>query len=173
MNKILAQKIGALAEAINKDPNNANVSFAARSYLVDNVLANVSIRKFNFNVDEPKELGGTDIAPNPVELVLAALASCQEIAFSAFAAYLGIELDQVKVHVKGNLDLRGFLAIKDSVSPGFQNIEYETIISSSEPEEKIKNLIEIVEKHCPVLDTLIRPISVTGNVKIKKSVAAA
>jgi len=108
-----------------------------------------------------------------VELVLAALASCQEIAFSAFAAHLGIKLDQVKVNVKGNLDLHGFLALKDSVYPGFKNIEYETVINSNEPEGKIKNLIEIVEKHCPVLDTLVRPVSVTGKVEIKKSVAAA
>jgi len=51
MNKILANKITDLAEAINKDPENAKVTFSVRSHLVDNVLANVSIRKFNFNVD--------------------------------------------------------------------------------------------------------------------------
>lgn len=173
MNKVLANKINGLAEAINKDAENGKVTFSARSHLVDNVLANVSIRKFNFNVDEPKELGGTNIAPNPVELVLAALASCQEIAFAAFAAHLGLELEQVKVNVKGNLDLRGFLALDDSVFPGFQNIEYETTISSNEPEEKIKELIEIVQKHCPVLDTLVRPVSVTGKVEIKQSTVAA
>ncbi len=173
MNKILANKINALAEAITDDAENAKVAFSVRSHLVDNVLANVSIRKFNFNVDEPKELGGTDIAPNPVELVLAALASCQEIAFSAFAAHLGIEIEHVKVNVKGNLDLRGFLAIEDSVFPGFQYIEYETVITSNEPGEIIENLVEIVGKHCPVLDTLVRPVSVKGNVKIKKSTVAA
>jgi len=141
MNKVLANKISALAEAINKDAENGKVTFSARSHLVDNVLA--------------------------------ALASCQEIAFAAFAAHLGLELEQVKVNVKGNLDLRGFLALDNSVFPGFQNIEYETTISSNEPEEKIKDLIEIVQKHCPVLDTLVRPVSVTGKVEIKRATVAA
>lgn len=55
MNDLLAQKIKYLTEAINNNTENAKATFAAKSYLVDNVPANVSIGKFNFNVDVPKE----------------------------------------------------------------------------------------------------------------------
>lgn len=173
MSDILGKKIHNTVEAIKENKAPSNVTFTAKSHLVDKLLTNVTVRKFNFNVDEPKELGGTDIAPNPVELVLASLATCQEIAYAAFAAYLGIKLEEVNVKVNGGLDLRGFFAIDENVVPGFQSIEYETEIKSVEPKEKIEQLVALVESHCPVLDTLQRPIKINGKVNIKKSAAAA
>ncbi len=173
MSNTLANKINSLAENIKGNPDNSIATFSIKSHLVDNLLTNVTVRKFNFNVDEPKELGGSDIAPNPVELVLAALATCQEITIAAFASQLNIKVDEVKVNVKGNLDLRGFLGIDDSVNPGYQQIEYETIIHSPEPEDKIQQLLKLVETHCPVLDTLKRPINVTGKLSFKQTTAAA
>jgi OsmC-like protein len=52
-------------------------------------------------------LGGTDAGPNPVELVLAALATCQEITYRAYATALGIPLESVSVRLEGLLDLIG------------------------------------------------------------------
>ena len=173
MSDILGKKIRETVEAIKENRAPANITFSAKSHLVDKLLTNVTVRKFNFNSDEPKELGGTDIAPNPVEFVLASLAACQEIALSAFAAYLGLKLESVNIKVNGSLDLRGFFAIDDGVAPGFESIEYETEIISNEPKEKIEQLVAIVESHCPVLDTLQRPVKITGRVNIKQSAAAA
>lgn len=160
-------------ESFKNNPQSAKVIFRAQTYLVNGVLTNATIRKFNLNVDEPKELGGTDIAPNPVELLLAALGTCQEIVYSAYAAILGIELDSVSVDVKGELDLQGLFALGENINPGFQNIEYTTEIISPESREKLDNLVALVESHCPVLDTLTRSINVKGRVKINGNSKAA
>ena len=96
---------------------------------------------------------------------MAALGGCQEIVYRAFAAVLGIEIDSIEVHAKGHLDLHGFLGLAD-VPAGFTNISFTTRIVSSASPESIRQLAALVEKHCPVQDTLARPIPDSGKVEL-------
>ncbi|MDH5806029.1 MAG: OsmC family protein, partial [Gemmatimonadota bacterium] len=47
--------------------------------------------------DEPLTKGGTDIGPNPYDLLLGSLAACTCITMSLYAQHKGIELDSVTV----------------------------------------------------------------------------
>lgn len=85
---------------------------------------------------------------------------------------MGIKLDEVKVNLKGSLDLKGLFGMDPTVPPGYQKISYETILTSSAPEAELRKLIEAVESHCPVLDTLVRPIEVSGKVMINGAAVA-
>ena len=69
------------------------------------------MRQHTLVVDEPEALGGADTGPNPVEIVLAALGTCQEITYRAYATALGIPLERVSVVLDGEVDLRGFLGV--------------------------------------------------------------
>jgi len=117
-------------------------------------------------IDEPPILGGTDKGANPVELLLAALGTCQEIMYGAYASVMGVKLDQVKVEVKGYLDLRGLFGMDPSIPSGYSKIQYKTTIKSPADEATLKNLVATVEGHCPVLDTLTRAVEVTGEVVV-------
>jgi uncharacterized OsmC-like protein len=117
-------------------------------------------------VDEPPELGGHDAGMNPVELLLVSLGTCQEIVYSLAANLMGIELDSVSVDVKGDLDVRGFLGIDNSVPPGYQQITFQANLETSADPKALQELIRFVEAHCPTLDTLKRPVQVTGNVAV-------
>ena len=63
--------------------------------------------------DEPKLLAGADTAPNPVELVLAAVGSCLAVGYTAAAAAQGIVLRSLEIEVEGDLDLQVFLGITE------------------------------------------------------------
>ena len=63
-------------------------------------------------MDEPKSFGGKDEGPSPVELILAALATCQEITYKAFATAAGINIESVSVNLKGELRSSGFFSFK-------------------------------------------------------------
>lgn len=161
-------------EAITKNPKCSKAVFRASTELVEDVRCSVAVREFEpMTVDEPAELGGTNQAANPVELVLGALGTCQEIMYAAYASVMGIKLDSVKVDVKGYLDLKGLFAMDETVPAGFTKICYETTLESPADKETLEKLVAVVESHCPVLDTLKRPVEVAGSVSINGSVPAA
>jgi putative redox protein len=152
---------GATQEALRQAPDQAQVSFEATTQLGKGLRSAASIRQFNVAIDEPESLGGTDTAPNPVELVLAALGSCQEISYRLYADALGIPLRKASVKVRGDIDLRGFFAVDPSIRPGFLNIEAVVTLDSPAPEADLIRLKEAVDRHCPVLDILRSPVPVT------------
>jgi uncharacterized OsmC-like protein len=112
-----------------------------------------TIRNHSFEIDEPKELGGTDKGPNPVELVLAALGSCQAIILKFYAQKLGVDIKSVETTVDGDIDLGGFFGVPN-IRPGFQNVKAITKLKAEGDPDKIKELLKIAEERCPVLDIL-------------------
>ncbi|MBZ0155200.1 MAG: OsmC family protein [Alphaproteobacteria bacterium] len=163
----LKEALGKTIEAITKNPVCANAVFRAQTELCDGVCCSIKVRDFEtVLVDEPAELGGTNKAMNPVEMVLGALGTCQEIMYAAYAAVMGIPLTKVKVDIKGHIDLRGLFAMDDTAFPGFKKITYETSIESPADRETLQKLVDMVESHCPVYDTLVRPVEVKGEVTI-------
>lgn len=150
-------------EGIQANPKISTVFFKASTKWEEDVRCSATVRDFApMIIDEPPELGGQNAGPNPVEVVLVALGTCQEIMYSAYASVMGIELKSVKVDLKGKLDLKGLFGLDKSVPAGYTSISFVANIESSADEESICKLIETVESHCPVMDTLIRPMSISG-----------
>jgi putative redox protein len=145
---------------LRADPANATAVFSVDSRQVENLRSEARIRQFTLTVDEPPTLGGSDAGPNPVELILAALATCQEITYRAYATALGVPLDSVSVKLEGVLDLRGFFAVDERVRAGFTGVRGIVTLTSSASKEELAELKEVVDAHCPVLDILRAPVPV-------------
>ena len=143
----------------------ARAIFKAQVQLDGGTQCSAFVRKFPaLLVDEPPDMGGNDAGMNPVELLLTSLGACQGIVYSLYAHMMGIELDSVIVELKGQLDVRGVFGVDLSVPPGYQTITFETRITSQEDAATIEELVRMVEARCPTLDTLKRPVDVTGKV---------
>ena len=127
---------------------------------MENLRSEAQLRQFSLTVDEPPSLGGSDAGPNPVELVLAALATCQEITYRAYATALGVPLESVSVKLEGVLDLRGFFAVDDRVRSGFTGVQGTVTLKSLATQEELAKLKAVVDAHCPVLDILRAPVPV-------------
>lgn len=128
-------------------------TFKAVSKLQEGMKVECSTRGHKIVLDEPKQLGGTDEGMNPVEATLCALGACQAIVARCFARAKGVNLQEYRVELEGDLDTDGFLG-KSDVRPGMQNIRARVYIKSDSPEEKLKEFVEFVEKTCPVGDTI-------------------
>lgn len=163
----LKNTLMATIQNIQGNSDGAKVVFRAETRLEEAVRCTAQVRNFPaMTVDEPPELGGGDSAPNPVELLLVALGTCQEIMYSAYASVMGVPLNGVKVNLRGYLDLRGLFGMSGDVPAGYQKVIFETELDSPADPESIAKLVEAVESHCPVLDTLVRPILVSGSVTL-------
>lgn len=67
--------------------------------LGDRYQTSVTARTHTFTADEPADVGGTDTAPSPVELLMGSLASCTAITLRMYAQRKQWPLEGVEVHV--------------------------------------------------------------------------
>ena len=119
-------------------------------------------RSHTIRMDEPSALGGTDTAPNMVEVVLGAYGCCLTTGYVMNAAQRGIKLEGVEVSLKGDLDLRGFFGLSDKVPPGYTDVRVEVKINApGATPQQVKDLHDHVEKTSPVGCILCRPLKVT------------
>lgn len=152
-------------KGVKKMTKNNITKFEAKLSIEEGLHVSSKIRTHSLQIDEPRELGGTDKGPNPVELVLAALGGCQAIILRLYGEKLGLKVKSVESIVEGNLDLGGFLGVP-GVRPGFQNVKAITKVKVEGDPDKIKELLKIAEERCPVLDILKNGVPV--EVKIKQ-----
>ncbi|WP_174734386.1 OsmC family protein [Mesobacillus harenae] len=137
-------------------------TFKASAHLQEGVQVIARSRNFEFIIDEPQSLGGTDTGMNPVEAVLAALGACQAIVARVYAKKFDIQFDDLWVEVEGDLDTDGFMNISD-VRRGYSEIRYNIHIATDASREQVSKFIEFIENTCPVGDTIANPVSLKLN----------
>jgi uncharacterized OsmC-like protein len=153
--------IDATAAATSDDAAKASVVFHAAGSGDSGVATDIQIRTHEVQVDEPPALGGVDSAPNPVETALAGLLSCQVVTYRFWAAKLDIPLDDVRVETEGDLDVRGFLGLRDGVRPGLGAVRVKVRLTGPASPEQYRELHAAVDEHCPVLDLFTNPTPVS------------
>ena len=121
-------------------------------------------KPFTLEADEPAVLLGKDLAANPVEYLLHALASCLTTSMVYHAAARGIQIDQVESSFEGDLDLHGFLDLNPRVRKGYQGIRVRFKIRANVPDEQLEEIIQLGTGHSPVFDSLTNgvPVSVAA-----------
>jgi uncharacterized OsmC-like protein len=101
-------------------------------------------------------VGGSGDVPCSGDLLMGALAACQEVTLRMVASAMGIELEAVEVEVSGDADLRGTLAMARDVPVGVTGITCSTRVrvkDGTNP-ERARRLLENAERYCVVLNTL-------------------
>lgn len=140
----------------------ANSTFRAEARLQQGVRVSVNSREFSFTLDEPEDLGGSNQGMAPVEALLGTLGACQAIVARIYADQFNVVLDDFRVELSGELDFDGLFG-KAPVRPGFSAIRYDFHISSPSPKVRIYALIEHLLEHCPIGDSLAKPVPLQLN----------
>ncbi|AKS37257.1 osmotically inducible protein C [Anoxybacillus gonensis] len=117
--------------------------------------------KHEFVIDEAKQMGGQDLGANPLQMLLGALAACENVTARVVAREMNFDLQDMTFTVKGQFDPRGFMG-DPSVRPYFDNVSVEVAVKTNESEERIMQLKEKVEARCPVY-TLFKAAGVQMN----------
>lgn len=119
-----------------------------------------------FGID--RHIGGRQDAPNPGDLLCAALAACQDGAIRMIANLLGVQLSELQVEVSGELDVRGTLAADPEVRVGFDMLECEVHLRAIEGTDphRLDALITAAERFCVNLDTLRGGTEVTTRTRL-------
>jgi len=121
-------------------------------------------KPFVLEADEPAILLGKDMAANPVEYLLHALASCLTTSMVYHAAARGIQVEEIESSFEGDIDLHGFLELDKNVRQGFQSIRVNFKIKADVPDDQLQEIVKLGSSHSPVFDSLTNgvPVSVTA-----------
>ena len=119
-------------------------------------------RSFTIVADEPHELLGTNAAPNPQELLMSAVNACMVVGYVAQASVRGIALDACRIETEGELDLRGFLGVDESVPAGYRRISYTVFLEGDGSREQYEEIHQAVMATSPNYFNMAQPIQMVG-----------
>jgi uncharacterized OsmC-like protein len=111
---------------------------------------------FEVENGEPDVLLGEDKAPNPVEWLLHALIGCLTTTLAYHAASRGIEIEDIRSSLEGDLDLQGFLGLSDKVRKGYSNIRVRMDVKTKASPTELKALAQM----SPVFEMVSRSVPV-------------
>ncbi|HKJ46677.1 MAG TPA: OsmC family protein [Balneolales bacterium] len=107
-------------------------------------------------------LGGYHDAPNPGDLLCAALASCLDSTIRIIAERLRIRLTFLEVDITADVDLRGTLLVDRDVPVGFQKMRCKVNLEAEDGTDPklIQRLLKASEHSCVNMQTLLSGISI-------------
>jgi uncharacterized OsmC-like protein len=179
-NGVDVERLVATIGAVESDPNLASFTFRARSAWDSGGRNKGEIQEFDhagtrttdrptpFQLigDEPPVLLGTNAGPNAVELVLQALAFCYGVGFIYNAAAKGIDIEELRYEIEGDLDLHRFLGLAGPRA-GFSTIRARSWVrSSNATAAQLEELCQYVQDTSPVRDILANPVPVSTDLVV-------
>jgi uncharacterized OsmC-like protein len=178
LNGINTSALRGVIEAISQDPSKGMTRWQAatrwtggarsETRVTSGVIGGQRIVKnFSIHVDEPLELCGTNLHPNPQETLLAALNACMTMGYVAQCSLEGIELEDLRIETEGEIDLRGFLGINPSVKPGYDQVRYTVHIKGSGTPEQFEAIHRTVMTTSPNYFNLRNPIPLLSRLVIE------
>jgi uncharacterized OsmC-like protein len=163
LNGVDVQALKETIAYLGDNPDKALFKFRARNRWIDGNRNETSIDEFFalgenqerakthvVKVDQPALILGQDTAPNPVELLLAALSSCITSTVVLHGGADGVAIDELSSEIEGSMNLEGYMGIDPNVRSGYNEIVLKLKARSSADGDR---LMELVSKS-PVLDVL-------------------
>lgn len=122
---------------------------------------NKLVRDFEFEVDEPSQLGGINCAPNPQEYLLTGVVSCIAVTFMAGVTSNKLAIDSLKMQLKGELNLAGFLGLDNqNKHAGFQTLELLITVKGEGDKELYQATIDQVKKYSPNFNNMENEVKI-------------
>lgn len=176
-NSISAAGLSELAHEVRDEPLQGQVGYGVTVEWLSGTRAQVRTlpmvmgdrtlaRDFQWMVDEPRQLGGTNHAPNPQEYLLSAFGSCVMVAYLVGATVLGIQLSLLEIEVRSELDLAGFLATDAEVPVHVRAIRYTIRVAGNGTPAQLEQLRSAAEAHSPNAMSLATGVPVHGSVEV-------
>ena len=111
---------------------------------------------FTLEADEPAIAAGLNCAPNAMEFLLHALATCLTGTLVNHAAVRGIEIEAIESSYSGDMDVRGLFGLAEDVRKGFDKVSVTMRVKSDADADVLTELA----LYSPVYDVISRSLPV-------------
>ncbi|MHB1605569.1 MAG: OsmC family protein [Leptospirales bacterium] len=107
-------------------------------------------------MDNPEAMGGTGLAPGPLQYCLFGMASCFSGTFMMVAAQEGVRIDRLTIKVENTVDMTRPLGITQN--PLTDGVKITMTVKSSASKEVLDRLERSSSRQCPAVYCLTNPI---------------
>lgn len=153
-----------LKERYRDDPDAALITLTADGALGEGVTCSVQTGRALAVAGLHPATGGDGLSLCSGDMLLEALAACAGVTLGAVATALDITVTAGTVHVEGDLDFRGTLAVSKEVPVGFRAIRLRFDLETDADAGQLDTLLRLTERYCVVLQTLRQPPEVSCSV---------
>jgi uncharacterized OsmC-like protein len=143
-----------LKERYREDPAAAVVTLTADGAVGEAITCSVRTGGALARAGLHPATGGDGLSLCSGDMLLEALAACAGVTLSSVATALEVPLRAAQVHVEGDLDFRGTLAVSKEAPVGFREIRVRFDLDTDAPAELVDKLLALTERYCVVLQTL-------------------
>ena len=179
INGLNTEKLMDIVEAVKQNWETGKTVWTASARWLGGFQVETESRGFKLLADEPELLAGTNIAANPVELVLQAYGACLAIGYAMNAAVRGITIHDLRIDVEGELDLPGFLGLEPPETthmdklPGYKSVIVRVKMRADADRKTLKELHDHVVRTSPVGVTISRPVNIETEFEALQKLSAA
>ena len=147
------QWLKSLRETV--DPKQGIGTVRADAFLIGDQASEVQRGLHSLTSDEPTAVGGTDKGPSPLDYFMAAIGFCENVTFARYATLNGLKFDSLQTSVRGHWDRRGQGDFSE-MEPAFTDFIVETKVTSTDSVEKIRKVVMVTHKRCPMHSTVAK-----------------
>lgn len=143
-----------LKERYREEPGSAVVTLSAHGAVGEGITCSVETGVALAKAGLHPATGGDGLSLCSGDMLLQALAACAGVTLSSVATALDVPLRSASVHVEGDLDFRGTLAVSKEAPVGFRAIRLRFDLDTDATPEQIESLLALTERYCVVYQTL-------------------
>lgn len=110
--------------------------------------------EWTIQLDEPKDDGGQNSGPNPMQCFAASLAGCQNEQAQVVAGELGVSIEGIDIELEIDLDLSGFMGMAEHSDGSYKKTRLSAVVRGTLTEEQVQELGQRVDRRCPILGLL-------------------
>ncbi|CAN5887345.1 OsmC family protein [soil metagenome] len=167
----LRQRQAPLKTRYKEDPESGKTTISVRSvttgdHPMRSKVAADADSAWTWNSAAHPMAGGFGDDPCSGDLLMAALAACQEVTLRMVASAMNIHLDQVDITVEGDMDFQGTMGTNPDTPVGFTNIRTNVHITADAPSDRLERLAQRAEKYCVVNATLRESPEMTTEINV-------
>lgn len=150
-----------LKDRYSDDPGAARITLSAEGTLGEGITCSVDTGRAMAEAGLHPATGGDGTQLCSGDMLLEALAACAGVTLRSVATSLGIAVNGGTVHVEGDLDFRGTLAVSRDAAVGFEDIRVSFELETDAAPEDVETLLRLTERFCVVGQTLAKPPTLT------------
>jgi len=173
LNGVNLDRLQRTIEAIKAAPALARFTFRAANRWLKGSRSRTTVQgfwgvgsynereEFVLDSDTPDLIVGSNEAPNPFEYFLHALVGCLTTTFVYHAALHGVRVQALESRIEGDLDVHGFLGLREEARRGFQEVRAIFRVKADCGEPELRELMRIAQRHSPVSEMLAPAVQLT------------